>query len=101
MTIILVLFFSMLAFTGGFYAGRNDEPERFIALPPERIEVVKYVQLPPPVKTLVQEIDDVRNKLKVSNLTVEEASMVKGKLEPMLKYVTAIKYNNPTEGGEV
>jgi len=88
----------MLAFTGGYYAGRNDEkPDQFIALPPEKIEVVKYVQLPPPVKTLLQEIEDVRQKLKVSNLTVDEAAMIKAKLEPMLKRVTAIKYNQPGE----
>jgi hypothetical protein len=98
MTIVLVLFFSMLAFTGGYYAGRNDEkPDQFIALPPEKIEVIKYVQLPPPVKTLLQEIEDVRQKLKYSNLTVDEASMAKAKLEPMLKHVTAIKYNQPGE----
>lgn len=98
MTIILVLFFSMLAFTGGFYLGRNEEqPEKFIALPPEKVEVIKYVQLPPPVKELVQEIEDVRQKLKVSSLTVEEAAVAKAKLEPMLKYVTAIKYNQPGE----
>ena len=98
MTIILVLFFSMLAFTGGYYAGRNeDKPEQFIALPPEKVEVIKYVQLPPPVKTLLDEIEDARQKLKVSNLSVEEAAMAKAKLEPMLKYVTAIKYNQPGE----
>lgn len=98
MTIILVLFFSMLAFTGGFHLGRNEaKPEQFIALPPQKVEVIKYVQLPPPVKTLLQEMEDVRQKLKHSNLTVEEASMAKAKLEPMLKYVTAIKYNQSGE----
>ena len=90
----------MLAFTGGFYFGRNEErPEQFIALPPQKIEVIKYVQLPPPVKTLLQEIEDIRQKIKYSNLSVEEAAMAKAKLEPMLKYVTAVKYNN--ERGEL
>lgn len=98
MTIILVLFFSMLAFTGGYHLGRNeDKPQEFIALPPQKIEVIKYVQLPPPVKDLIEEIEDVRQKLKVSNLNQEQASVAKAKLEPMLKYVTAIKYNQPGE----
>lgn len=88
----------MLAFTGGFYMGRKEEqPQQLIALPPEKVEVIKYVQLPPPVKTLLDELEDVRQKLKFSNLNVDEASMAKAKLEPMLKHVTAIKYNQPGE----
>jgi hypothetical protein len=98
MTIILVLFFSMLAFTGGYYFGRNeDKPQELIALPPQKVEVIKYVQLPPPVKTIVEEIEDVRQKLKYSNISPEEASLIKARVEPILKYVSAVKYNQPGE----
>jgi len=41
----------------------------------------------------------VKHKLNLYHLyfRVEEAAMAKAKLEPMLKYVTAIKYNQPKE----
>ena len=96
MTVMLIFLFSAIAFTVGFYAGRSEaQIEPIPPLLPEKVEVIKFIE--PPSKTLVEEIEDARQKLKVSNLTVEEAAMAKAKLEPMLKYVTAIKYNQPKE----
>jgi len=93
---MLIFLFSAIAFTVGFYAGRSEaQIEPAPPLLPEKVEVIKFIQ--PPSKTLIQEIEDVRQKIKVSNLTVDEAAVAKAKLEPMLKHVTAIKYNQPTE----
>ncbi len=92
---MLIFLFSAIAFTVGFYAGRSEAQIEPAPLLPEKVEVIKLIQ--PPSKTLVEEIEDIRQKIKTSNLTVDEAAVAKAKLEPMLKHVTAIKYNQPTE----